>query len=99
MFRREEFVVDNMTKKTGHVVSDNVLIIMQISVIKALEELKFIFERTFQLLKNNNEVFISDYQFSDQRKCKSELGRPHKEWCEYQSFETLSYCLQHRTSS
>lgn len=49
MFRREEFVVDNMTKKNGHVVSDNVLIIMQISVIKALEELKFIFERTFQL--------------------------------------------------
>ena len=44
MFRREEFVVDNMTKKNGHVVSDNVLIIMQISIIKALKELKYIFK-------------------------------------------------------
>ena len=48
MFRREEFVVDSMTMKNGYVVSDHVLIIMQISVIKALDELRFISERTFQ---------------------------------------------------
>ena len=77
MFRREEFFVNSMRMKNGHVVSDNVLIIMQISVINVSEEIISICERTTELLGNDNEIFIFDNKSLYQCKCKLELRKSY----------------------
>ena len=60
MFWREEFVVDNMTMKNGYVVSDHVFMIKYLSIVNVTKEIKFTFEKTTELLENENEVFSFD---------------------------------------